>query len=87
MVGCESSDDVEDGDESDSKEAALSRHEVVPKVTGSGGVDGCTADVAVIPVIEGNDGSDIECAEALREADVLRGMDGRGKLAVFEFRA
>lgn len=91
MVGCDPSDEVEDELESDSEKRAASSGcgEIVEtKAIPGGGVGGCTTNVAglVAPVIKASVGSDVECVCEWREDEVLRGMDGRGHPAIFEFR-
>lgn len=91
MVGCDPSDGVEDELESDSEKRAASsgRGETVEaRAIAGGGVGGCTTNVAafVAPVIEASVGSDVGCACELRDDEVLRGIDGRGHPAIFEFQ-
>jgi len=90
MVGCDPSDG-EDVLESDSGKVTASSGDggiIEARAIAGGGVGGCTTSVAVAvaPVIEASVDSDVVCKCELREDDVLRGMDGRGHPAMFEFR-
>ena len=89
MVGCDPSDEVEELESDSEKRAASSGcGKIVEARAIAGGVGGCTTKVAalVAPVIEASVGSDVGCVCELREDEVLRGMEGRGHPAIFEFR-